>query len=470
MSRTLPRLLSLAPLALVMIAACRDAVTAPPGGPAVPNATSPDLTPGGGSALLTTGTVRLGLRREGTLGAGIVDPRSPYGNVSEFLGLRYVPTNAEGVFYYDQWAVADAAAPAYTDRSRASATLERFASGDAGTATVTFLGQPSDAGKQLRVTHAYAASPVTPNLFAVRVTIENAGSTPIGELRYARSFLWLITPRGGAVAVTSQGTAASPYVIGASNDLRVDPIGPLTSGVGRVTGDFVDAPAAPGFDNATNLFLRFGALGVGERVEFTTFLGAAGNEADALAAVAAVGADVYQLAQADAGQPDAGAPNTFIYGFSSASVRGARGEAMGTALLDGNSGRCLDVLGESREPGAGLTIYDCHGRANQRFTYPAAGETGEIRVYAGEGTPLCVDAWGAGTENGTRLVVWPCHGGANQQWTRTAAGEFRGVQSGRCVDVLGARTENLTDVWLWDCLDAPNQRWDAAPPEVVAAR
>ena len=117
-------------------------------------------------------------------------------------------------------------------------------------------------------------------------------------------------------------------------------------------------------------------------------------------------------------------------------IAAAAGE---TLLADGNSGRCLDVLGESREPGAGLIIYDCHGGANQRFSYPAPGQTGEIRVYAGAGTPLCVDAWGAGTENGTRLVVWTCHGGANQQWTRTAAGEFRGLQSGRCVDVLGAR-------------------------------
>ena len=140
-------------------------------------------------------------------------------------------------------------------------------------------------------------------------------------------------------------------------------------------------------------------------------------------------------------------------------------QAAEALLVDGNSGRCLDVLGESREPGAGLIVYDCHGGANQRFSYPAAGQTGEIRVYAGEGTPLCVDAWGAGTENGTRLVVWTCHGGANQQWTRTADGEFRGVQSGRCVDVLGARTENLTDVWLWDCFGgAPNQRWDARAP------
>ena len=403
------------------------------------------------------------------LGAGIPDPRSPYGGITEFVGLRYLPTNAEAIFYYDNWAVADAAAPAFTDRMQAGATVERFVSDDDRTATVAILGQPSDAGKRLRVTHAYASSPATPNLFAVRVTIENAGSAPVGDVRYARGFIWLLTPRQGAVAVTVQGTAASRYVVGASNDLLVDPLGPLTrGGAGRVTGDFVDAPPAPGYDNASNLVLRLGALGVGGRVAFTTFFGAAAAEAEALGALAAVDADVYALAQADAGAPEPGAPNTFMYGFSSASVSAGRDDAAGTPLVDRNSGRCLDVPAGSREPGTALIVWDCHGGANQRFSYPAPGETGEVRVYAGA-EALCLDAEAGGTEDGTRLITWPCHGGANQQWTRTADGGLRGVQSGRCVDVLGARTENLTAVWLWSCLGADNQRWDPAPAVVAAA-
>ena len=467
MSRTSPRLRSLAPLALAAIAACQDAATAPSGTVAAPGAPSADLIAGGESALLSTGTVRLGLRRDGGLGA----PITVDGRTTEFVGLRYVPTNVEALSYYDNWAVADAAAPAFTDFMRTGATGVRFVSDDARTATVTILGRRTDAGKRLRVTHAYEASATTPKLFAVRVTIENAGTAPIGELRYGRGFFWQPFPRQGSVAVTSQGTAASPHVVGASNDVFADPLGPLTrGGAGYVTGDFVDAPTPPNFINGSNLFLRLGALGVGDRVEFITFFGAAGTEADALGALAAVDADVYQLAQADAGQPEPGAPNTFIYGFSSASVRGPSSRATVGALVDRNSGRCLDVLGESRDAGARLVVYDCHGRANQRFSYPAEGQTGEIRVYADEGTPRCVDADGWRTENGTRLIAYPCHGGANQQWTRTAAGEFRGVQSGRCVDVLGARTENLTDVWLWDCLGGANQRWDPAPPTIAASR
>jgi hypothetical protein len=55
---------------------------------------------------------------------------------------------------------------------------------------------------------------------------------------------------------------------------------------------------------------------------------------------------------------------------------------------------CLDVSGASADPGTPTTVWTCHGGANQQFTLPAPGTTGEIRAY---GT-LCLDAFGgAGT-------------------------------------------------------------------------
>jgi hypothetical protein len=135
-------------------------------------------------------------------------------------------------------------------------------------------------------------------------------------------------------------------------------------------------------------------------------------------------------------------------------------------LADRNAGRCLDVLGAGREAGTPLVLYDCYGGENQRFTSPAAGQTGELRVYG----DWCVQPAAGGTGDGPRLVIAPCAGGAAQRWARTAAGEFRGEASGKCVDVLGGRTENLTDVWLWTCLGAPNQQWDPrAPSQTVAS-
>jgi len=108
-----------------------------------------------------------------------------------------------------------------------------------------------------------------------------------------------------------------------------------------------------------------------------------------------------------------------VYAFSSASVSGALRDDAGTPRVDDNSGRCLDVLGGSREPATPLVIYDCHGGENQRFTYPPVSGTGEVRAYGGT---MCLDAYPGRGQDGDRIVVWPCHGGANRQWTRTLGG------------------------------------------------
>ena len=155
-------------------------------------------------------------------------------------------------------------------------------------------------------------------------------------------------------------------------------------------------------------------------------------------------------------------------GAAPARLERAAAEPGAMALVGAGAGRCLDVAGARRDPGAPVILYACNGGANQQFTFPAPGATGEIRVYAAEGTPLCVDVAGAAGQNGDAVITWTCHGGANQQWTRTAAGELRGL-NGRCLDVAGAGTEDFSDVILWDCHGGSNQRWTAGGPEAAPA-
>lgn len=96
-------------------------------------------------------------------------------------------------------------------------------------------------------------------------------------------------------------------------------------------GDFVDA----GPDDHGALFdFGFGIIEAGQSKTFTTFYGAAGNEADAKFALTQAGAEVYSLGQPSydgrgwdpapyqgAGRGSYGAttgePNTFIFGFRS---------------------------------------------------------------------------------------------------------------------------------------------------------
>jgi probable HAF family extracellular repeat protein len=133
-------------------------------------------------------------------------------------------------------------------------------------------------------------------------------------------------------------------------------------------------------------------------------------------------------------------------------------------LADRNSGKCLDVLGADRAPGGRVGIWPCHGGENQRWTLPAAGEAGEVRVYGDR----CLDAAGGAGADGDPILIWECHGGENQRWTRTAAGELRGI-NGKCLDVWGGDTADGTPMLLYTCLGGANQRFDARPAPAGAA-
>ncbi|GAA2184578.1 PQQ-dependent sugar dehydrogenase [Micromonospora lupini] len=136
-----------------------------------------------------------------------------------------------------------------------------------------------------------------------------------------------------------------------------------------------------------------------------------------------------------------------------------------STVVGAASGRCLDVVGNSRTPGAGINIYDCVGQANQAWTFTTAGE---LRVYD---ATMCLDVVGQDTSAPAALQVYGCTGGANQRWRINADGSIVGVQSGLCLDVSGGGTANGTTVGLWTCNGQANQRWtssfgstDSQPP------
>lgn len=124
-------------------------------------------------------------------------------------------------------------------------------------------------------------------------------------------------------------------------------------------------------------------------------------------------------------------------------------------LVSAQSGRCLDVAGNSSTPGAGIQIWDCNGVAGQGWTLTSAGE---LRTFDGT---RCLDALDWGTTPGTRLISWNCTGGANQRFAWGSNGSLVHQQSRLCVDVTSSRTANGTPVALWTCNGGANQRWSA---------
>jgi hypothetical protein len=154
-----------------------------------------------------------------------------------------------------------------------------------------------------------------------------------------------------------------------------------------------------------------------------------------------------------------GSSNTLTFGNASAwapdldaiDVAAIPGAA-GTELVGGQSGRCVDINGNSFADGTQAQLRDCTGGQNQTWRYTAGKQ---LIVYG----HACLDAYDNGTSNGTKVVMWTCNGGTNQQWNLNADGTITNVLSGLCLDASGAATANGTPIILWACNGGSNQQW-----------
>ncbi len=183
-----------------------------------------------------------------------------------------------------------------------------------GTSVTTTTSLTSLMG--LTVTQAYAVSGATSALFQNTVTITNNTGATVNDVKYVRVMDWDVPPTEFAEYVTIKGTATTTLLERSHND-GFDTSDPLvaTSGIFAATEDvdFTDVGAA---DHGAYFRFNFGSLDDGESYTFEVFYGAAGSEADALAAVAAADIELYSFGQSSRGGEITGSPATFIFGFS----------------------------------------------------------------------------------------------------------------------------------------------------------
>lgn len=96
------------------------------------------------------------------------------------------------------------------------------------------------------------------------------------------------------------------------------------------------------------------------------------------------------------------------------------GDGGGVAFVNaGANGRCLDVAGASRAPGAALTTWACTGAPQERFTWT---EGGELRVYDGTADVLCVTVAEPTVAAGGALVVARCDDQRPRRWEPAPGG------------------------------------------------
>jgi hypothetical protein len=264
------------------------------------------VVPTGGhteSAAVNNGTVILGVNDFGN----IIDAASG-------IGLQYVPTAPGDALtpgcYCEGWGLGDVTTGLYGSASWANSpydynvTLVSFTSGASSATSVV------DVAGIMRITHDFQPSGVTPYLYDATVTVQNISPNPVTPV-YRRVMDWDIPPNPFSEYVTLQlgGATAVTY---SSDDgfASVNPFnGPSWIGF---QGEAVDN--GPG-DHGALFDFQFDPVAPGESIQFHIYYGAAGNEADALFALAAEQVRTYSLGQFG-GDPTGGTPNTFIFGFT----------------------------------------------------------------------------------------------------------------------------------------------------------
>jgi hypothetical protein len=277
-----------------------------------------------GDAIIGNGTIQLGVHPHGHLNA-------PDG--AETVGLRFL--GADGISpgcHCEGWGVADAATglTGYANQNDPSPvfnlSVQSFEK-TATTATSVVTDSPIEGPASVRVTHEFKPAPETSNLYEVTVSIENISAGAISDLRYRRVMDWDVPPTPFNEFVTIDGAAPPELLFSNTNGFATaNPLGSRTAstpgGGGAGFAPQESLPNGPALTDAGpkdhgSLFdFGFGSLPAGETETFTFYYGGAATETAALAAIDAVGADLYSLGQPNTeGGPGAGTPNTFIFAY-----------------------------------------------------------------------------------------------------------------------------------------------------------
>lgn len=258
------------------------------------------------AAVIDNGTIQLGVDTFGQLNVAVP---------GDVIGLTDLRTGWEATSpgcLCEGWGVGIA------DTAENGSANNAF--GVSGLTAVSFVADGNSAtsvtemGTSLRITHKFAPTPETDDLYRVSVTIENISGAAVGDLRYRRVMDWDVEPTPFNEFVTIGGTAAATAVLFASNNGFASG-NPLSgaSDIGAV-GDFIDYGPA---DHGALFDFGFGSLAVAGIFSFDIFYGASLTEAGAFNALNAVGAEVYSLGQANDDVFGGGRDrSTFIFGFS----------------------------------------------------------------------------------------------------------------------------------------------------------
>jgi type IV pilus assembly protein PilY1 len=179
----------------------------------------------------------------------------------------------------------------------------------------------------LTVSQTYAPSDKTSALFKNTVTIANNTGSTVTDVQYVRVMDWDVPPTEFNEFVTIKGTKTTTLLAqsGANGFDTPNPLGGYNNGGFSANCDNSlglgnDCEKEGIADHGAYFKFNFGELKDGASYSFDIFYGAGGNEEKALAALKAIGAELYSLGYSDAaGKANDDSP---VYAFAFKGVGG----------------------------------------------------------------------------------------------------------------------------------------------------
>jgi hypothetical protein len=129
-------------------------------------------------------------------------------------------------------------------------------------------------------------------------------------------------------------------------------------------------------------------------------------------------------------------------------------------ILNVGSRKCVDVYGDSRQPGANVQQYGCNGGANQKWVFVTVNKS--EYVIQNVNSNLVLTVAGADRRSGANVQQSGWNNGPNQRWRGRGPNnnfELVNVNSGKCLDVQGGGNANNANIVQADCTGRSNQRW-----------
>lgn len=131
------------------------------------------------------------------------------------------------------------------------------------------------------------------------------------------------------------------------------------------------------------------------------------------------------------------------------------------ALVNRNSGKYLDVNGDSTADSATILQYASNSQADQQWSFQDAG-SGYVKIVNRNSGKL-INIPGPTTTQGTQLIQYHDDGNSNSQWALSSLSSgFYAIVSrydSQDVDVQGASTANGAPVIQWASNGGTNQQW-----------